>query len=278
MIDHLTETSKKVIERAQEEARKLGHPVVGSEQILLGLMQDDGVAGKVFSAMQVGLTSARREVENIIGRGAAATVGQEIPLTPRAQRVLERAWDEAKAMGHEKVGTEHILLGVLLEEGSSAICALKALGIDTGTMHRKVFELMRLEKSKLSQQPSEKMVMLQTALGDVDSILDKVRALGGSLLGAKEDIERCETELEASQLADSKQSADANQPADPNQAVDPSKAADPNQAVDSKLSSAATNLGEELKQLEQLVIDRTSELRKDISELLEQLAKLQSQK
>jgi ATP-dependent Clp protease ATP-binding subunit ClpC len=99
VIEHLTEKSKKVIERAQEEARKLGHSVVGSEQILLGLMQDDGLAGKVFSAMQVGLNQARREVESIIGRGAGG-VGNEIPLTPRARRVIERAWDEAKAMWH----------------------------------------------------------------------------------------------------------------------------------------------------------------------------------
>ena len=94
---------------AQEEARRLGHNFVGTEQVLLGLIgEGTGVAAKTLKSMGVNLKDARTEVEKIIGRGSGF-VAVEIPFTPRAKRVLELSWDEARQLGHNYIGTEHLL-------------------------------------------------------------------------------------------------------------------------------------------------------------------------
>ena len=95
----------------------LGHNFVGTEQVLLGLIgEGTGVAAKTLKSMGVTLKDARAEVEKIIGRGSGF-VAVEIPFTPRAKRVLELSWDEARQLGHNYIGTEHLLLG-LIREGS----------------------------------------------------------------------------------------------------------------------------------------------------------------
>jgi ATP-dependent Clp protease ATP-binding subunit ClpC len=107
-----------VIMLAQEEARRLGHNFVGTEQILLGLIgEGTGVAAKVLKSMGVNLKDARIEVEKIIGRGSGF-VAVEIPFTPRAKRVLELSLEEARQLGHNYIGTEHLLLGLIREGGA----------------------------------------------------------------------------------------------------------------------------------------------------------------
>lgn len=116
MFERFTEKAIKVIMLAQEEARRLGHNFVGTEQILLGLIgEGTGVAAKVLKSMGVNLKDARIEVEKIIGRGSGF-VAVEIPFTPRAKRVLELSLEEARQLGHNYIGTEHLLLG-LTESG-----------------------------------------------------------------------------------------------------------------------------------------------------------------
>ena len=113
MFERFTEKAIKVIMLAQEEARRLGHNFVGTEQILLGLIgEGTGIAAKTLKSMGVNLKDARVEVEKIIGRGSGF-VAVEIPFTPRAKRVLELSWDEARQLGHNYIGTEHLLLGLI---------------------------------------------------------------------------------------------------------------------------------------------------------------------
>jgi len=115
MFERFTEKAIKVIMLAQEEARRLGHNFVGTEQILLGLIgEGTGVAAKVLKSMGVNLKDARVEVEKIIGRGSGF-VAVEIPFTPRAKRVLELSLEEARQLGHNYIGTEHLLLGLIRE-------------------------------------------------------------------------------------------------------------------------------------------------------------------
>ncbi len=130
MFERFTEKAIKVIMLAQEEARRLGHNFVGTEQVLLGLLgEGTGLGPKVLKSMGVNLKDARTEVEKIIGRGSGF-VAVEIPFTPRAKRVLELSLEEARQLGHNYIGTEHLLLGLIREGEGVASRVLENLGID----------------------------------------------------------------------------------------------------------------------------------------------------
>eukprot|EP01024_Parvocaulis_polyphysoides_P059031 TRINITY_DN6373_c1_g1_i10.p1 TRINITY_DN6373_c1_g1~~TRINITY_DN6373_c1_g1_i10.p1 ORF type:complete len:416 (+),score=78.08 TRINITY_DN6373_c1_g1_i10:184-1248(+) len=127
---------------AQEEARRLGHNFVGTEQILLGLIgESTGIAAKVLKGMGVNLKEARIEVEKVIGRGSGF-VAVEIPFTPRAKRVLELSLEEARQLGHNYIGTEHILLGLLREGEGVAARVLETLGADTAKIRAQVIRMV----------------------------------------------------------------------------------------------------------------------------------------
>jgi len=139
---------------AQEEARRLGHNFVSTEQILLGLIgEGTGIASKTLKSMGVNLKDARVEVEQIIGRGPGF-VAVEIPFTAQVKRVLELSWDEARQLGHNYIGTEHLLLGLIREtegqgdgqaEGADknvATMVLEELGVDLKKMRKQVIGLL----------------------------------------------------------------------------------------------------------------------------------------
>ncbi len=129
MFERFTEKAIKVVMLSQEESRRLGHNFVGTEQILLGLIgENGGVAYKVLRTFGVTLREARTEVERIIGRGSGF-VAVEIPFTPRAKRVLEIAIEEARDLGHGYIGTEHVLLALLEEEVGVGVRVLQQLGL-----------------------------------------------------------------------------------------------------------------------------------------------------
>ncbi|MEI6616913.1 MAG: ATP-dependent Clp protease ATP-binding subunit, partial [Cyanobium sp. ELA507] len=137
-----TEKAIKVIMLAQEEARRLGHNFVGTEQILLGLIgEGTGVAAKVLKSMGVNLKDARVEVEKIIGRGSGF-VAVEIPFTPRAKRVLELSLEEARQLGHNYIGTEHLLLGLIREGEGVAARVLENLGVDLAKVRTQVIRML----------------------------------------------------------------------------------------------------------------------------------------
>ena len=142
MFERFTEKAIKVIMLAQEEARRLGHNFVGTEQVLLGLIgEGTGVAAKTLKSMGVNLKDARTEVEKIIGRGSGF-VAVEIPFTPRAKRVLELSWDEARQLGHNYIGTEHLLLGLIREGEGVAARVLENLGVDLNKVRSNVVKML----------------------------------------------------------------------------------------------------------------------------------------
>ena len=142
MFERFTEKAIKVIMLAQEEARRLGHNFVGTEQVLLGLIgEGTGVAAKTLKTMGVTLKDARAEVEKIIGRGSGF-VAVEIPFTPRAKRVLELSWDEARQLGHNYIGTEHLLLGLIREGEGVAARVLENLGVDLNKIRSNVIKML----------------------------------------------------------------------------------------------------------------------------------------
>jgi len=142
MFERFTEKAIKVIMLAQEEARRLGHNFVGTEQILLGLIgEGTGIAAKVLKSMGVNLKDARVEVEKIIGRGSGF-VAVEIPFTPRAKKVLELSLEEARQLGHNYIGTEHLLLGLIREGEGVAARVLENLALDLSKVRTQVIRLL----------------------------------------------------------------------------------------------------------------------------------------
>ena len=154
MFERFTEKAIKVIMLAQEEARRLGHNFVGTEQVLLGLIgEGTGVAAKTLKSMGVNLKDARTEVEKIIGRGSGF-VAVEIPFTPRAKRVLELSWDEARQLGHNYIGTEHLLLGLIREGEGVAARVLENLGVDLNKVRTNVIKMLGDTKPQSSSGSS----------------------------------------------------------------------------------------------------------------------------
>ena len=154
MFERFTEKAIRVIMLAQEEARHLGHNFVGTEQILLGLIgEGTGVAAKTLKAMGITLKDARAEVEKIIGRGSGF-VAVEIPFTPKAKRVLELSWDEARQLGHSYIGTEHLLLGLIREGEGVAARVIENLGVDLNKVRSNVVKMLGETKTSTSSSSS----------------------------------------------------------------------------------------------------------------------------
>ena len=176
MFERFTEKAIRVIMLAQEEARRLGHNFVGTEQILLGLIGEGaGVAEKTLKSMGVTLKDAREEVEKIIGRGSGF-VAVEIPFTPRAKKVLELSWDEARQLGHNYIGTEHLLLGLIKEGHGVGVKVLENLGVDLNKCRANVIKLLGETKTSdtQSQTSSGRAV---AAAGNVGSSKAKTPSL-----------------------------------------------------------------------------------------------------
>ena len=130
MFERFTDRARRVVVLAQEEARLLNHNYIGTEHILLGLIHEgEGVAAKALESLGISLEAVRAQVEEIIGHGGQAPSGH-IPFTPRAKKVLELSLREALQLGHNYIGTEHILLGLIREGEGVAAQVLVKLGAD----------------------------------------------------------------------------------------------------------------------------------------------------
>ena len=130
MFERFTDRARRVVVLAQEEARMLNHNYIGTEHILLGLIHEgEGVAAKALESLGIYLEAVRSQVEEIIGQGQQAPSGH-IPFTPRAKKVLELSLREALQLGHNYIGTEHILLGLIREGEGVAAQVLVKLGAD----------------------------------------------------------------------------------------------------------------------------------------------------
>ncbi len=142
MFERFTDRARRVVVLAQEEARMLNHNYIGTEHILLGLIHEgEGVAAKALESMGISLESVRQQVEEIIGQGQQAPSGH-IPFTPRAKKVLELSLREALQLGHNYIGTEHILLGLIREGEGVAAQVLVKLGADLNKVRQQVIQLL----------------------------------------------------------------------------------------------------------------------------------------
>jgi ATP-dependent Clp protease ATP-binding subunit ClpC len=149
VFERFTEKAIKVIMLAQEEARRLGHNFVGTEQLLLGLIgEGNGAAAKTLKAVGVNLKDARIEVQKIIGRGSGF-VTVEIPFTPRAKRVIEFALAESRKLGTEHIDTQHLLLGLIREGEGVAARVLENLGVALAELRHKTLKSFPEGVSKL---------------------------------------------------------------------------------------------------------------------------------
>jgi ATP-dependent Clp protease ATP-binding subunit ClpC len=142
MMERFTDRARRVVELAQEEARMLNHNYIGTEHILLGLIHEgEGVAAQALESLGISLDAVRQQVEEIIGQGQQAPSGH-IPFTPRAKKVLELSLREALQLGHDYIGTEHILLGLIREGDGVAAQVLVKLGADLNRVRQQVIQLL----------------------------------------------------------------------------------------------------------------------------------------
>ena len=142
MFEGFTDRARQVVVLAQEEARMLNHNNLGTEHILLGLIHEgEGVAARALESLGIGLEAARQQVEEIIGQGQQAPSGH-IPFTPRAKKVMKLALRETTELGHNYIGTEHILLSLIREGEGKAAQVLLQLGADLQRVRQQVVELL----------------------------------------------------------------------------------------------------------------------------------------
>ena len=142
MFERFTDRARRVVVLAQEEARLLNHNYIGTEHILLGLIHEgEGVAAKALESLGISLEAVRAQVEEIIGQGQSAPTGH-IPFTPRAKKVLELSLREALQLGHNYIGTEHILLGLIREGEGVAAQVLVKLGASLDRVREQVIALV----------------------------------------------------------------------------------------------------------------------------------------
>jgi ATP-dependent Clp protease ATP-binding subunit ClpC len=143
MFERFTDRSRRVVVLAQEEARMLDHNYIGTEHILLGLIREgDGHAARALESLGISLDAVRQQVEALIGRGQQAPSGP-VPFTPRAKKVLELSLRESLQLGHNYIGTEHILFGLIREGDGVAAQVLVTLGADLTRVRQQVIQLLR---------------------------------------------------------------------------------------------------------------------------------------
>src|ERR1700731_2558841 len=175
MFERFTDRARRVVVLAQDEARMLNHNYIGTEHILLGLIDEgEGVAAEALESLGISLDAVRQQVEEIIGRGQEAPSGH-IPFTPRAKKVLEFSLRESLQLGHDYIGTEHILLGLLREGDGLAAQILVALGADLAGVREQVLrQLAGQPPERLEQRPSVRAVGPSGVLEGIVSRLDAI--------------------------------------------------------------------------------------------------------
>jgi len=194
MFERFTDRARRVVVLAQEEARMLNHNYIGTEHILLGLMHEgEGVAAKALESLGISLDAVRHQVEVIIGQGQQAPSGH-IPLTPRAKKVLELADREARALGHNYIDTEHILLGLIREGDGVAAQVLVTLGADLNRVRQQVIQLLHRYHSRdvigagSRRGKRARAQLLDDALARIDALDRRLAALEG-WVGLRPDLD-----------------------------------------------------------------------------------------
>src|SRR5438128_1084245 len=193
MFERFTDRARRVVVLAQEEARLLNHNYIGTEHILLGLISEgEGVAAKALESLGISLEAVRQQVEEIIGTGSSSPQGH-IPFTPRAKKVLELSLREALQLGHNYIGTEHILLGLIREGEGVAAQVLQKLGADLGRVRQQVIQLLSGYGSSQEQRAGEQATPSGSPI--LDQFGRNLTALAASnkldpVIGREKEIER----------------------------------------------------------------------------------------
>jgi ATP-dependent Clp protease ATP-binding subunit ClpC len=193
MHDRFTERVKKVMYLAREEAGRLHHDYIGTEHLLLGIIRDgEGIATSVLQSLGVDLDVARKTVEGMVSQGGGTLTVGEIPFTPRAKRVLELAVDEARLLGHNYVGTEHLLLGLIREGEGVAARVLTNLGLDRKKVRE---ETLRILGEAASAAPSKPRGEQKSDTPALDQFGRDLTALASDskldpVIGREQEIER----------------------------------------------------------------------------------------
>ena len=175
MFEKFTEGAIKVIMLSQEEARRMGHNFVGTEQLLLGVIgQRHGIGARALKKLKVTLKKARKEIELYIGRGTGF-VASEIPFTPRAKRVLEMAVHEGKDLGQNFVGTEHILLALIAESDGVAMRTLDKLNVDIQKLRNLILTYIEETQEEILRPltQAEKFLLEREKKGSATPTLDE---------------------------------------------------------------------------------------------------------
>ncbi len=192
-FDRFTDRARKVLTLAQDEAQRFNHNYIGTEHLLLGLVREgEGVAAKVLENLNVELAKVRQAVEFIIGRGERPVLG-EIGLTPRAKKVIELAIDEARRLGHNYIGTEHLLLGLVREEGGIASGVLESLGVSLDKVRHEVVRVLSQSSAPASPQAERRGGASKTPTLDSLGIDLTEAARSGRLdpvIGREREVER----------------------------------------------------------------------------------------
>ena len=196
MFNRFTERARKVIVFAKEEARRFNHDYIGTEHLLLGLIREgEGVASAVLQKLGVDLESIRIEVEKLVQPGPQTQVVGDIPFTPRSKKALELSAEEARALGHNYIGTEHLLLGLVKEGEGMAYRVLLNLGLDLGKLRNEVMELLGSGIPGHAQQQAEQAQKSPSKTPAIDAYgrnLNKYAKEGklDPVIGRKNEIER----------------------------------------------------------------------------------------
>ncbi|MCX7927680.1 MAG: ATP-dependent Clp protease ATP-binding subunit [Candidatus Omnitrophica bacterium] len=190
MFNRFTERARKVIILAKEEAKRFNHDYIGTEHILLGLIREgEGVAATVLEKMGVSLENIRIEIEKLVQPGPATQIIGDLPFTPRAKKALELAAEEARALGHNYIGTEHLLLGLIREEEGVASQILLNLGLDLTTVRNKIMEVLGSDVPTFSQQGAKTKTPALDAFGRDLTALARENKLD-PVINRKTEIER----------------------------------------------------------------------------------------
>jgi ATP-dependent Clp protease ATP-binding subunit ClpC len=175
MFERFTDRARRVVVLSQEHARLLGHSYIGTEHVLLGLIHEgEGVAAKVLTDLGVSLDAVRNQVEEIIGQGGTSPSGN-IPFTPRVKKVIEYSLREGLHLGHNYIGTEHLLLGLIREGEGVAAQILTSLGLDLSIARQKVIQTLSGQKppaSRYLRSPIDPEAYIDAAVPGVDVLLE----------------------------------------------------------------------------------------------------------
>jgi ATP-dependent Clp protease ATP-binding subunit ClpC len=199
MFEKFTDRARRVVVLAQEEARMLNHDYIGTEHILLGLIHEgEGVAAEALNGIGISLEQVRQQVEEIIGTGRRPST-EQIPFTPRAKKVMELSLREALQLGHNYIGTEHILLGLIREGKGVAAQVLQKLGADLDRVRREVNQLVSAPAGEetVTRFPTEEpmtppFVAYTKVLGEIGEILSTLRDIAQRVERIERHLSRTE--------------------------------------------------------------------------------------